>query len=142
MTFFSTRIAIDAPPARVWAVMMDVERWPSWTASVDRIERLDGGPLRVGSRVRIRQPKLFPNVFRITELHDGRRFTWVTRSPGVTVTARHAIEPSDRGSLVELSVRYDGMLGPLVAWLTRGINDRYLGLEAAGLKRQAEAPPS
>jgi hypothetical protein len=37
-----------------------------------------------------------------------------------------------------LSIAYAGSLGPVVAWLTLGINDRYLGLEAAGLKRRSE----
>jgi hypothetical protein len=30
------------------------------------------------------------------------------------------------------------MLGPLVARITRGLNTRYLGLEAAGLRQRSE----
>jgi len=42
------------------------------------------------------------------------------------------------GSRATLSIRFDGLLAPLVAWLTHRLNNRYLGLEGAGLKRRSE----
>jgi uncharacterized protein YndB with AHSA1/START domain len=138
MGHFTIEVEIHAPPQRVWHVMQDVERWPEWTPSVTSIERLDEGPLAAGSRARIRQAKLLPATWRVTAIEEGKGFTWVTRGPGVTVTGHHVVEPIPHGSRATLSLRFSGALGPLVGWLTRGINERYLAMEAAGLKRRCE----
>jgi carbon monoxide dehydrogenase subunit G len=138
---FSISVEIDAPPERVWAVMSDIERWPEWTPSVTRIERLDAGPLGPGSQARIRQPKLLPALWTVTALATGHSFAWTTGGPGVRVVARHAVEAVGRGSRATLSLQFGGVLGGLVARLTRGLNNRYLNLEAAGLKSRSERAP-
>ncbi len=106
MTHFSIAVEIQASPDRVWTVLRDIERWPEWTPTVTSIQRLDRVPLAVGSRARIRQPKLPPAEWQVTELDEGRSFTWVTRSPGVRVTARHWVEPKEGGSRVTLSLQF------------------------------------
>ena len=136
---FSIIVDIDAPPDRVWAIMSDVERWPDWTTSVSSIKRVDDGPLAVGSKAWVRQPKLPPALWRVTAFAVNEGFTWVTGSPGVHVTGRHTVAPTGRGSRVTLSVKYRGLFGGLMARLTRTLTNRYLGLEAAGLKRRSEA---
>lgn len=137
MTFTRT-IDIDAPAARVWAVMTDVERWPEWTASVTAIRRLDEGPFTVDSRVRIKQPRLPSSILTVTELEPERGFTWVATSPGLRVTASHGIAAAPRGVRVILSVRYDGLFGSLAGRLWRSLTERYLRLEAEGLRRRSE----
>ena len=140
MTMFSIAVEIAAPPPRVWGIMKDVERWHEWTASITSVRLFEGGPLRVGSRAEVRQPKLPPARWKVTEVEDGTQFTWVSRAPGIVVTARHGVEPSATGTRATLSIHYGGMFGPLLAALTRGINERYIGMEAAGLKRRSEVP--
>jgi len=54
------------------------------------------------------------------------------------VYGHHAVEPVSGGTRAILSLRFEGMLGGLLARTTAGINDRYLALEAAGLKRRSE----
>src|SRR4051812_42548737 len=131
---FRITVDIDAPPAHVWAVMMDVERWPEWTASISRVIRLSPGALEVDSRVWIEQPKLPPASWSVTEVRPGAAFTWVSLAPGVRVTARHTVDVSEGGSRVTLSIDYQGILGRLLAWWTRNLNERYLAMEANGLK--------
>ena len=138
MTHFSISVEIRASPGRVWAVLRDIERWPEWTPTVTSIQRVDRGPLAVGSRARIRQPKLPPAEWQVTELDEGRSFTWVTRSPGVRVTGRHWVEADGDGSRATLSLQFSGLLGFLVARLTRGLSERYLALEARGLRERSE----
>jgi uncharacterized protein YndB with AHSA1/START domain len=140
MTRFGISIEIPAPPERVWAVMADEERWHEWTSTVTSIERMDKGPLVVGSRARIRQPRLPAAVWEITEVRPGRGFTWMTRSPGVRVVAEHGVEPAGDGSRATLSIRFSGPLGPLVARLTRRLNEEYLAIEANGLRARSTRP--
>jgi uncharacterized membrane protein len=135
------RIAVDinAPPDRVWAVMRDVESWPEWTPTVKKIRRLDKGSLAVGSRVIIWQPKLLPAKWKVTELDDSRKsFTWETCGPGMRLKARHWVEAAGNTTRATLSIQFLGLLGPLFAWVTRKLNDRYLALEARGLRQRSE----
>ena len=44
---------IEAPPAEVWRVPLDIDRWPEWAPTVTAAQRLDDGPFRVGTQVRI-----------------------------------------------------------------------------------------
>jgi uncharacterized protein YndB with AHSA1/START domain len=139
MVEFSRAIEIAAPPDRVWAVMRDVERWFEWTASVTSIKLVGGGSLRVGGRAWVRQPKFPPALWEVRELDDpGRSFTWISRAPGMLVTARHCVEAVGARSRGVLSLRYEGLFGPWFARRTRGITDRYLDLEANGLKKRSE----
>jgi hypothetical protein len=133
-TYFQTVVEIPVTPVQVWPVMADVEKWPEWTVSVTRVKLLTPGPLGVGSRARIQQPKLPPAFWRVTELIPDSHFTWVSRAPGVLVTARHAVEAIASGSRVTLSIRYEGLFGPLLARWTHDVNARYLAMEATGLK--------
>jgi len=140
MTDFQIHVQIDRAPALVWSVMCDVENWPQWTPTVKSIRRFDHGPLTVGSCAVVRQPKLPPAKWRVTELDESaRNFTWVNWAPGVRVIARHQVEPSNGGSQVVLSLRFAGLFSGLLARITRGLNDRYLALEAEGLKRYCES---
>jgi len=138
MKEFSVNVDIAAPPDAVWAVISDVEHWHEWTASISSVKRLDRGPFAVGSRAHVRQPKLRPADFVVTELVPQREFTWVTRSRGIGATARHAVEPTSSGTRATLSVRFEGLLAGAVGWMFGRLTNEYLALEAAGLKKRSE----
>lgn len=138
---FEASIDIAAPPERVFAVYSDVERWPEWTASVTSVERLDEGPLRVGSRARIRQPRLPVAVWEVTGLVPDRSFTWVARGPGIVTTGSHMVTPQEGGDQVTAtaSLEQAGLLGPLMGRLTKRLTDEYLETEVRSLKSRCEA---
>src|SRR5215212_4532367 len=111
---FEATIDIAAPAQLLFEVYTDVERWPEWTDSVPSVERLDQGPLSVGSRARIKQPRLPEAVWEVTEVVAGRSFTWMSRCPGIVTTASHVITaPAGEGPIrVTASLVQAGLLGP------------------------------
>ncbi|MBY8871228.1 SRPBCC family protein [Micromonospora sp. PLK6-60] len=136
---FEATTEVTAPQELVWDVTTDVERWPEWTESVRRAERLDSGPFAVGAAARLEQPRLRPAVWRVTELVAPAYFRWVSRSPGVRTLAEHRLEPLPDGRVrVVLSVAQTGLLAPLVGRLGGDLMRRYLRMEADGLKRRCE----
>jgi carbon monoxide dehydrogenase subunit G len=132
-------VYIDAPPEKVFAVLCDVERWPEWTPTVTRVQRLEGGPFAIGSSAKVRQPKLRPAVWRVTELQDGRNFTWSTRSPGLHMTAGHLIEPEGAGCRVELTFELSGLIAPVASRLYGDLIERYVATESQALKKRSES---
>jgi hypothetical protein len=140
---FSISIDIKTPVDRVFEVMSDTDRWHEWTPSVTSIKRLDEGEFKVGSKAVIRQPKFPPALWEITaidETSSRRSFTWENRAPGIRVIAHHSAEPTATGARATLSLSYEGLLAKLLARLTRNITNRYLAMEAFGLKARSENP--
>ena len=68
----STRIDVEAPVEQVWEVLREVERWPEWAPTVTSVRRLDDGPLAVGSRVRVEQPRIPLTEYVVTEREPNR----------------------------------------------------------------------
>lgn len=138
MTEFSVSIEINAAPDRVLAILLDVEHWPEWTTTVSSIRRMDNQPFGIGSRTQVKQPKLRTAIWEVTEI--GRHgFTWVTRSLGLQIAGRHVVEAKAGGSKVTLSLEFSGFVAPLVARLYRNLSQRYVRMEAEGLKKRSEA---
>jgi uncharacterized protein YndB with AHSA1/START domain len=132
-------IAIDAPAALVWDVFTDVERWPEWTASVERTVAVDGPGIDIGNRYEIKQPRFPKLVWEVTEVEPGAAWTWRQRSLGSTTFATHEVvaEAPER-TLVRQRIDQRGPLGVLVGLLARRLTRRYLDLEGHGLKARSE----
>jgi uncharacterized protein YndB with AHSA1/START domain len=130
----TVEVAIAAPVEDIWNTLMDVEGWPRWTASVTSVTRLDEAPLRIGSRVKIKQPRMSALTWEVTELSPLRTFTWVARSPGVRTVARHHLEPGPDGTSLTLIIEQRGPIAGLIRLLTTAQTRRYLTMEAHGIK--------
>ena len=137
---FETSIEIDAPQQRVWDILTDLEGWPQRIETVDTIEFLTPLPMAVGSRVRLQQPKLPEGTWDVTTWEPPTFFEWTQKASGVTTVAGHRVEAlgADRARLT-LTIDMRGLLIPILGRFYKGLTDRYLHLEAEGMKRAAEA---
>ena len=133
-------IEIDAPAAVVWDVFTDVERWPEWTASVERIVR----PRRARHRGRASASR---SSSRACPSSSGRspRSSPASRGPGASsrpaapTLATHEVVRERRGrTLVRQRIDQRGPVGVAVGVLMRRLTKRYLDLEAQGLKARSE----
>jgi uncharacterized protein YndB with AHSA1/START domain len=132
-------IDIDAPASTVWAVVSDVERWPEWTASISSVKRSRTGPMAVGERVVVTQPRLPTLTYTVTEVDEGRSFTWSAGSAVSRGVGEHVLTPRvNGGCTATLRLTQRGPGARLVGGLLDRITRRYLRMEAEGLKARSE----
>ncbi len=140
MTRFARTIRIEAPPEEIWAVLVDVEAWPTWASQFERIDRLDAGPIAFGSRVLVKPKKMPARTWKITNYEEGRSFTWGSPlSPGVRVIGGHSLTPAGDGTTAEFWLEAHGPIGTLLGpILRRSIFRENTRTATEGLKRHVE----
>ena len=139
---FEQSIDIDAPQQRVWDVLGDLEAWPQRIETVDVVELLTPAPVGEGSRVRLRQPKLPEGIWEVTVWDAPSYFEFRQQSGGVTTVAGHRVEALEDGrSRLTLTLDMRGLLVPVFGRLYRDLTNRYMTIEAQGMKRAAESAP-
>lgn len=141
MVRVANTVTIGAPSRDVWTQITAMEAWPEWAPQMKRLERLDAGPLRVGSRVRVRPKGLLANTWRVTEFEDGRLFTWETSlAPGFRLSGGHELTPVGEATRTEFWLDAAGPLGAVVGpILRRTLFRRNTRNATEGLKRHLEA---
>jgi uncharacterized membrane protein len=137
---FEESIDIDAQQERVWEVLSDLEAWPRRIETVDVVELLTPAPISKGSRVRLKQPKLPEGTWDITVWDAPSYFEWRQKSGGITSVAGHRVEMLEEGrSRLTVSLDMRGPLIPVIGLFYRGLTNRYMTIEAQGMKRAAES---
>ena len=91
--------------------------------------------------MRLKQPKLGEGTWEVTIWDAPSYFEWTQKTGGVTSVAGHRVEAlgEDRARLT-LTLDMRGLLVPVVALFFKGLTNRYMDLEAEGMKRAAETP--
>ena len=137
---FENSIEIDAPQQRVWDVLSDLEAWPQRIETVDSFELLTPAPIAKGSRVRLRQPKLPEGTWDITVWDAPSYFEWTQKEGGTTIIAGHRVEGlGDGRARLTLTIDMHGLLIPIIGRFYTDLTNRYMDLEADGMKRAAES---
>ncbi len=140
MAGYERSVQVDAPPAVVWSVLEDVERWPDWTPSIESVVRQETGAFGVGSTAKVKAKGFPESVLRVMEFTNGRSFAWEgPGGPGLRVIMSHAVEPAGGGSRVTLSIIPAGPSALFVGWLVGRMSKANVDTEAESLKRRAEA---
>ena len=137
---FEQSIDIDARQQRVWEVLSDLEAWPQRIETVDVVEVLTPAPVGEGSCVRLKQPKLPEGTWEVTVCDAPSYFEFRQKSGGVINVAGHRVEALEEGRThLTLTLDMRGLLVPVVALFYKGLTNRYMTVEAQGLKRAAES---
>lgn len=137
---FERSIEIDASQRRVWDVISDLEAWPQRVETVASVELLTPAPLARGSRVRLKQPRLAVAIWEITIWDPPGYFEWTQKTSAITNVAGHRVEALGVGrARLTLTLDMRGPLSPVTGLLYKGLTNRYMGLEAEGMKRAAES---
>ena len=132
-------LEIAAPIERVWELTVDIERWPELTPTITSVERLQRGPLAVGSSARLVQPRQSPRVWTVTDLEAPTRFAWSARLGRVTMTGRHdLVRIDDHTTTNRLSLELSGVGAGVVARLGGKQLLAAIATENVGFKRAAE----
>ncbi|UYM07662.1 SRPBCC family protein [Solicola gregarius] len=135
---FELSTQVDASPDDVWAVVADVESWPSVTDSMDEVRVTSEGAFGVGSTAKVKQPKIPLLTWTVTDWREGRSFVWQTSSLGVTIVASHDVRATSDGTRLTLGIDQHGLLSPLAQLMTGKRAKQYVQMELAGTKRAAE----
>jgi uncharacterized membrane protein len=135
---WENEILIEAPAETVWQLTIDIAGWPSTTPTVSRVERLDDGPVQVGSRARIKQPGQPVALWTVTKVEPGREFVWQTKRWGLVITAAHHIDAVGQQTRNRLKLDAAGPASRLFALLFGGRMRTLLQTENAGFKARAE----
>jgi uncharacterized membrane protein len=145
-TSLRSELLIQAEIEQVWALTLDVERWPLLTPTITEVVLLDDGPLAVGSRARVTQPRQRPSVWTVSRLEPGSTFEWWTKVGPITMTGGHHLRPDGRGCVnlltLDISGRGASLVGRLVGrHIGESIERENRGFQLAAEEGRAHGDP-
>lgn len=137
---FEKSAEIDSPLDVVWKALVDIERWPTWTGSMRELTWIDEAGMSIGSRARVRQPKMPTLVWEVCELEPGVSFSWSSQSVGVRTVGSHLLKAiGPNRTSVTLGISQSGALSRLLGTMTGRMAVRYIEMECEGLKHHCES---
>ena len=120
MARYTTEFDVETSPETVFAYLEDFTNGPDWDPGIADAERLDDGPIGVGSRFALDlrvAGRTQRWVYEVEEHEPHRRVTFATRTSRATGIDRVVIEPQpDGGSRVtwDATFTFAGTLGSLI----------------------------
>jgi hypothetical protein len=138
MRSFAATTSIRATPEKIWSILTDAARYPTWNTTVTKVDGRIAPGERVTLHVKINPGRAFPVTVAVFEAP--RRMVWRGGMPlGLFVGERTFTLTPQRDGTVEFDMRetYTGLLASLIG---RSIPDLQPAFDefAATLKREAE----
>lgn len=132
MSAVNATIEIDAPPARVWEVLMDPDRLGDWVTIHRHLDSASDRPLKEGSRLEQRlclRRVEFKVRWEVEELEAEKLARWEGRGPARSrAQTVYRLAPSNGGTRFEYENEFKAPMGPLGAAASRalvgGVPDR------------------
>ncbi|MEQ1519160.1 MAG: SRPBCC family protein [Usitatibacteraceae bacterium] len=139
MNDYESTVDIDAPLARVWETIIDIERWPEWTTTVSDAKVRGGGKLQADSAVTVHRPKFPTAVWHVTAFEPEKFLELRTGLPGMRIVASRTLVPRGAGCTLTLTLAFKGMFAGMFKERTRERSNRYLTVVTAAIKRRCES---
>jgi uncharacterized protein YndB with AHSA1/START domain len=106
-----SELEISAPPERVWAVLTELDRWPTWNADVKSMQL--EGPVAPGSAFRWKAgPGTISSMIRRVE--PPHLVAWTGKTLGIKATHFWILEPREGRTFVRTEESYDGLVAKIL----------------------------
>jgi uncharacterized protein YndB with AHSA1/START domain len=128
-------ITINAPIETVWALVVDVDRWPRWNKAV-QTAHLEG-PVARGSVFDWKSGGMgIRSTFQ--DIAPMERLSWTGRTLGTSAIHAWTFRTTDKGVVVTTTESFDGWLPAILPGTMRKMLDDTLPALLASLKVAAE----
>lgn len=110
---YAVATTIDAPPARVWALLTDVARMPEWNSTITHAE----GTIAAGQRVKLRVVVAPERTFdlRVDEVVPEQRLVWSDGfRPMFRGVRTYTLTPERDGTRFEMVEEMRGIMFPMI----------------------------
>jgi hypothetical protein len=136
----SATIEIAAPPQAVWAVLVDLSRYPDWNP----LFREATGEIATGKRIRLRSVhpangRMMTVNAKIVSADPGTELRWASSLPGI-ISGEHSfrLTAADGGTRLVQSETFRGLLVPFSGKVLARAQASFGSLNEA-IKKRAEA---
>ena len=128
-----------APPERIWALLTDAARYPSWNPAVLSIDGRIAAGEKIALRAAVNPKRTF--TLRVGDVQANRGMVWSSGMPlGLFRGVRtFRLQPDGERTRFSMEEVYSGPMAPMI---TRAIPDQTESFAqfGDGLKSAAEAP--
>jgi uncharacterized protein YndB with AHSA1/START domain len=129
------QIQIAAPSERVWELLSNIDRWPTWNSLVQRA--VLSGPLHPGSVFNWKSKGLTV-ISTLREVMPKQRLTWTGKAFGTRAIHTWEIEEADHDLVLRTAESFDGWLPQLMHKTMQRTLDETLPAWLKAIKFEAE----